>query len=74
MDLRFWFDWGRNQKIIFWVTWLFFYYNAVLGLDADMVALAIGIALVVDALTDPWVGIWSDRVRTKWGAGIPLCT
>ena len=52
--------------------WLLYYYNQVLGLDADMVALAIAIALVVDALTDPWVGIWSDRVRTKWGRRHPF--
>ena len=52
--------------------WLLYYYNRVLGLDADMVALAIAIALVVDALTDPWVGIWSDRVRTKWGRRHPF--
>ena len=45
-------------------TWLLFYYNAVLGLEAWLVTLAIGIALVIDAISDPFVGIWSDRVKT----------
>ena len=53
-------------------TWLLFYYNAVLGLEAWLVTLAIGIALVIDALSDPFVGIWSDRVRTRWGRRHPF--
>ena len=53
-------------------TWLLFYYNAVLGLEAWLVTLAIGIALVVDAISDPFVGIWSDRVKTKWGRRHPF--
>ena len=53
-------------------TWLLFYYNAVLGLEAWLVTLAIGIALVVDAISDPFVGIWSDRVRSKWGRRHPF--
>ncbi len=48
-------------------TYLLIYYNQVLGLDAGVVALAMAIALVVDAVSDPLVGIWSDRARTRWG-------
>ena len=53
-------------------TWLLIYYNQVLGLDAILVSSAIAIALVVDAISDPFVGIWSDRVRTKWGRRHPF--
>ena len=53
-------------------TWLLFYYNAVLGLEAWLVTLAIGIALVIDAISDPFVGIWSDRVKTRWGRRHPF--
>ena len=53
-------------------TYLLIYYNQVLGLDAVLAASAMAIALVVDAITDPWVGIWSDRVRTRWGRRHPF--
>lgn len=35
-------------------TYLLIYYNQVLGLDAMLAASAMSIALVVDAITDPW--------------------
>ena len=38
-------------------TYLLIYYNRVLGLDASIVALAMAIALIVDAVSDPLVGI-----------------
>jgi len=53
-------------------TYLLIYYNQVLGLNALLAASAMAIALVVDAITDPLVGIWSDRVRTKWGRRHPF--
>ncbi|SVD26741.1 uncharacterized protein METZ01_LOCUS379595, partial [marine metagenome] len=53
-------------------TYLLIYYNRVLGLDASIVALAMAIALIVDAVSDPLVGIWSDRVRSRWGRRHPF--
>lgn len=53
-------------------TWLLYYYNAVLGLDAWLVSLAIAIALIIDAISDPFVGIWSDRVQSRWGRRHPF--
>ena len=53
-------------------TWLLFYYQDVLGLDAVLVTAAIGIALVIDAFSDPFVGVWSDRLKTKWGRRHPF--
>ena len=38
------------------------YYNQVLGLDAYLVTIALAIALIFDAISDPLVGIWSDRI------------
>ncbi len=44
------------------------YYNQVLGLPAWMAGLGPTIALVVDAVTDPLMGSWSDRFRSaRWG-------
>jgi GPH family glycoside/pentoside/hexuronide:cation symporter len=53
-------------------TYLLIYYNQVLGLDAAVAALAMALALVVDAVSDPIVGIWSDRVSTRWGRRHPF--
>ena len=53
-------------------TWALIYYNQVLGLDAYLVTIALAIALIFDAISDPLVGIWSDRVRTRWGRRHPF--
>ena len=53
-------------------TFLLVYFNQVLGLPAYLAASAMGIALVVDAISDPLVGIWSDRVRSRWGRRHPF--
>ena len=53
-------------------TWTLIYYNQVLGLDAYLVTIALAIALVFDAISDPFVGIWSDRIRTRWGRRHPF--
>jgi Na+/melibiose symporter-like transporter len=36
-------------------VWLLLYYNQVLGLDAILVSAAMALALVVDAVSDPFV-------------------
>ena len=53
-------------------TWLLFYYNAVLGLEAWLVTLAIGIALVIDAISDPFVGIRRIESELDGAEDIPL--
>ncbi|MCH2097491.1 MAG: MFS transporter, partial [Pseudomonadales bacterium] len=53
-------------------TFLLFYYNQVLGLSASLASLAITLALVVDAITDPLVGAWSDRFRHRLGRRHPF--
>lgn len=47
------------------------YYSQVLGLDAGLTGLAVGIGLVFDAITDPLVGYLSDNTRSKWGRRHP---
>ena len=44
-------------------TFLLIYYNQVLGLPASLATAAIGIALLFDAITDPLIGMWSDRTN-----------
>ncbi|MEQ9314529.1 MAG: MFS transporter [Henriciella sp.] len=51
---------------------LLLFYSQILGLQAVLVAAALWIALLIDAVSDPVVGYWSDNLRTKWGRRHPL--
>jgi Na+/melibiose symporter-like transporter len=51
---------------------LLLFYSQVIGLDARLVGLALTIALVVDAISDPVVGTWSDNLRSRWGRRHPF--
>ena len=53
-------------------TFLLFYYNQVLGLSGDLAGLAIFIALVFDAITDPMAGSISDRWQSASGRRHPF--
>ncbi|EDL48018.1 MFS transporter [Erythrobacter sp. SD-21] len=51
---------------------LLLFYGTVIGLEPGLVGLAIFIALVFDAVSDPLVGYWSDNFRSKWGRRHPF--
>lgn len=53
-------------------TLLLLYYNQVLGLPVGLVATAILIALVVDAIVDPVIGQVSDTWRSRFGRRHPF--
>ncbi|MEM7019096.1 MAG: MFS transporter [Pseudomonadota bacterium] len=53
-------------------TFLLFYYNQVLGMSASLASVAIMVALIVDAITDPLVGSLSDNLKSRWGRRHPL--
>lgn len=59
-------------KNIAFATYLLLFYNLVVGMPAHMVGLAILIALVFDAISDPIVGQISDNLKTRWGRRHPL--
>lgn len=48
------------------------YLNRVIGLPALWVGTAIMLSLMLDAVIDPAIGGWSDKLRTKWGRRHPL--
>ena len=51
---------------------LLLFYSQVIGLDPRLVGIAITVALVFDALSDPIVGYWSDNLRSRWGRRHPF--
>ena len=51
---------------------LLLFYSQVLGLPGLWVAAAIWIALIVDAVSDPIVGYWSDNLRSRMGRRHPF--
>ncbi len=53
-------------------TFVLFYYNQVLGLPGSLAGLALAIALIFDAFTDPLAGSVSDNWRSKMGRRHPF--
>lgn len=53
-------------------VFLLFYYQQIVGLDSALCGLALFIAMMVDAVTDPAVGIWSDGFRSRLGRRHPF--
>ena len=47
------------------------FYSQVLGLNPALAGLAVGIGLVVDAITDPLIGYLSDNTHSRWGRRHP---
>ena len=58
---------GRSLALL-----LLFYYQQVLGLPAWMGGLALFVATLFDAITDPIAGFVSDGWRSKWGRRHPF--
>ena len=51
---------------------LLLYYGQVLGVDFALVGAALLIAMIVDGVTDPGIGYWSDNLRTAFGRRHPF--
>lgn len=53
-------------------TYLLFYYSQVLGMPPALAALGAGLAVIVDAITDPAIGSISDHWRSRYGRRHPF--
>ncbi len=51
---------------------LMLYYNQVVGLPASWVGTAIMIAMLIDAVSDPLIGHYSDHLKSRWGRRHPF--
>ena len=50
---------------------LLFVYVQVFGLAPNLAGLAILLMLVIDAISDPLIGYFSDKTQSKWGRRHP---
>jgi Na+/melibiose symporter-like transporter len=50
---------------------LLLFYSQVMGVDAPLVGLALLIALLFDAFSDPIIGYMSDNTHSRWGRRHP---
>jgi Na+/melibiose symporter-like transporter len=48
------------------------YYNQIIGLSNALIGIAIMLALIGDAITDPLVGVVSDRWKSRHGRRHPF--
>jgi GPH family glycoside/pentoside/hexuronide:cation symporter len=63
---------AEGAKAAAFASFLFFYFNQVLGLSGSLAGIASLLALTVDALTDPMIGQISDNWRSRWGRRHPF--
>lgn len=65
-------DWGLSSfgtiRQIFYAIFL----TDVVGLDARLASIGALIGIIWDAINDPLIGTFSDRVKTKWGRRRPF--
>ena len=48
-------------------SFLMFFGTGVLGIPGTLMGLAVGIGTIWDATTDPFVGHWSDKTKSRFG-------
>jgi GPH family glycoside/pentoside/hexuronide:cation symporter len=65
-------DWGMASfgtlRQIFYAIFL----TDIVGLEPRLASVAALVGIIWDAINDPLVGAWSDRIRTRWGRRRPF--
>ncbi|MBN1247066.1 MAG: MFS transporter [Anaerolineae bacterium] len=65
-------DWGmasfNTLRMIFYAIFL----TDVVGLEPRLASFGAFVGVIWDAVNDPLVGVWSDKVRTRWGRRRPF--
>lgn len=61
---------GDFASNLFWQTFMYFlpiFYTDVFGLPTVAAAWLFGVSRILDAVTDPTIGIIADRTKSRWG-------
>ncbi|MEM7077111.1 MAG: MFS transporter [Pseudomonadota bacterium] len=61
-----------SHKTFAFSTFLLLYYNQILGVPAGFTSGILALALIVDAVTDPLIGAYSDQIKSRLGRRHPL--
>ena len=56
-----------NGALLYMRSLILLFYSQVVGLDAGLVGLVMGLSLVLDAMWDPAIGHFSDNLRSRLG-------
>ena len=62
---------GMSAAEVMLQLYLFKFYTDAVGLDGTLCGLALGLAVLWDALVDPAMGALSDRTSSRWGRRRP---
>jgi Na+/melibiose symporter-like transporter len=71
---KFWYGFGQaaeGMKNTAFGVFLLLFYSQLLGLEAWLAGLALGLSLCLDAVSDPVAGSLSDSTRHRWGRRHP---
>ncbi len=60
-------DFGINLYFISVMTYLLYFYTDVLGISALAASGVFFVARIIDAVTDPLMGVVAERTRSRWG-------
>ena len=55
-----------------YIMFVLLFYTQVLGLSGTATGVVLFLAIVWDAVSDPLVGTWSDRFKSRWGRRHPF--
>ena len=55
-----------------YAIFILLFYTQVLGLSGSITGMVIALSLVWDGISDPLVGSWSDRLRSRYGRRHPF--
>lgn len=65
-------DWGTSAATAALNAYRLFFLVNVVGLPAELAAITILVGRIWDAINDPFVGMLSDRLKTRWGRRRPF--
>ena len=54
---------ASTARSVFWFVFL----TNVVGLDAGVAGFIVLLGRLWDSINDPLIGVWSDRISTRWG-------
>ena len=55
-----------------YIMFVLLFYTQVLGLSGTATGIVLSLSLLWDAVSDPMVGSWSDRYKSRWGRRHPF--